>query len=89
MTLIKFAISSAFITGALTAGAFLTGTLVGNCLKKAEIVPKLKKLTIKKNQSASTKKLKIRIFSLNKFIKGDNYEKNNIFIWYFCISFDF
>ena len=66
MTLIKFAISSAFITGALTAGAFLTGTLVGNCLKKAEIVPKLKKLTIKKNQSASTKKLKIRIFSLNK-----------------------
>ena len=56
MTLIKFAISSAFITGALTAGAFLTGTLVGNCLKKAEIVPKLKKLTIKKNQSASTKK---------------------------------
>ena len=58
MTLIKFAISSAFITGALTAGAFLTGTLVGNCLKKAEIVPKLKKkLTIKKNQSASTKKV--------------------------------
>ncbi len=56
MTLIKFAISSAFVTGALTAGAFLTGTLVGNCLKKAEIVPKLKKLTIKKNQSASTKK---------------------------------
>ena len=49
MTLIKFAISSAFITGALTAGAFLTGTLVGNCLKKAEIVPKLKNSLSKKS----------------------------------------
>ena len=56
MTLIKFAISSAFITGALTAGAFLTGTLVGNCLKKAEIVPKLKKLTIKKKSVCLNKK---------------------------------
>ena len=56
MTLIKFAISSAFITGALTAGAFLTGTLVGNCLKKAEIVPKLKKTHHQKKSVCLNKK---------------------------------
>lgn len=55
MTLIKFVISSAFVTGALTAGAFISGTLVGNCLKKDQIIPKLKGLSVKKNSSASTK----------------------------------
>lgn len=55
MTLLKFFISSAFVTGALTAGAFITGALTGTCLKKNEIIPKLKKLTVKKNKDASTK----------------------------------
>ena len=30
MNLIKFAISSAFVTGALTAGAFMSGIIIGN-----------------------------------------------------------
>lgn len=55
MALIKFVISSAFITGALTAGAFISGALAGNCVKKGEIIPKLKNLSVKKNTSASTK----------------------------------
>ena len=34
MNLIKFAISSAFVTGALTAGAFMSGIIIGNVTKK-------------------------------------------------------
>ena len=42
MTLFRLAISSAFITGALTAGAFITGTALGYCAQKKKIVNKFK-----------------------------------------------
>ena len=48
MKLLGFAIKSAFITGALTAGAFITGTTVGMLLKKDKIIDKFKKMQIKK-----------------------------------------
>tara|TARA_B100000989_G_C19408368_1_gene413170 strand:+ start:556 stop:714 length:159 start_codon:yes stop_codon:yes gene_type:complete len=51
MTLFKLVLSSAFVTGALTAGAFLTGTALGFCAQKKDIVNKFKKLTIKKRSS--------------------------------------
>ena len=44
MTLFKLAISSAFVTGALTAGAFITGTALGYCAQKKNIVNKIKKI---------------------------------------------
>ena len=55
MNLIKFAISSAFVTGALTAGAFMSGIIIGNVTKKKDLVNNLKKMSIKKNKAASTK----------------------------------
>ena len=51
MTLFKLAISSAFVTGALAAGAFITGTALGYCAQKKDIVNKFKQLTIKKRPS--------------------------------------
>tara|TARA_B100000989_G_C19408910_1_gene413417 strand:+ start:366 stop:524 length:159 start_codon:yes stop_codon:yes gene_type:complete len=51
MTIFKLAISSAFVTGALAAGAFITGTTVGYCVQKKDVVNKLKQLTIKKRSS--------------------------------------
>tara|TARA_Y100000589_G_C26826053_1_gene495928 strand:+ start:129 stop:296 length:168 start_codon:yes stop_codon:yes gene_type:complete len=53
MKLIKFAIKNAFITGALTAGAFITGATIGLFVNKEKIVNKLKKSQFKKNKSAS------------------------------------
>ena len=44
MTLFKLAISSAFLTGALTAGAFITGTALGYCAQKKNIVNKIKQI---------------------------------------------
>ena len=44
MTLFKLAISSAFVTGALTAGAFITGTVLGYCTQKKNIVNKFKQI---------------------------------------------
>ena len=55
MKLINFAIKSAFITGALTAGAFLTGATLGMLVNKEKVLDKFKKMQIKKNDSASTK----------------------------------
>ena len=55
MNLIKFAISSAFVTGALTAGAIMSGIIIGNVTKKKDLVNNLKKMSIKKNKAASTK----------------------------------
>ncbi len=55
MKIISFAIKSAFITGALTAGAFITGAVVGTFLNKDKVIDKFKKLQLKKNNSASTK----------------------------------
>ena len=55
MKIISFAIKSAFITGALTAGAFITGAAVGSLLNKDKVIDKFKKLQLKKNNSASTK----------------------------------
>ncbi len=57
MNLIKFAISSAFVTGALTAGAFMTGIIIGNVTKKKDLINNLKKMSIKKNDAASTKNI--------------------------------
>ncbi len=55
MNIIKLAVSSAFITGALTAGAFISGAIIGNLCKKKDFLNNLKKMSIKKNKSASTK----------------------------------
>ena len=55
MKLLGFAVKSAFITGALTAGAFLTGATIGVLLNKEKALDTLKKMQIKKNKSASTK----------------------------------
>ena len=51
MNLLNFAVKSAFITGTLTAGAFLTGTAIGMFLKKDKIINKLKKMQIKKKEN--------------------------------------
>ena len=51
MSLFNFAVKSAFITGALTAGAFLTGTAIGMLLKKDKIINKLKKMQIKNKEN--------------------------------------
>lgn len=50
MNILKIAIASSILTS-----TFLTGAIVGQILKKKDIVNKLKKLTIKKNLSASSK----------------------------------
>ena len=42
MTIFRLAISSAFVTGALAAGAFITGTALGYCAQKKNIVNKFK-----------------------------------------------
>lgn len=49
MTILNFAIKSAFITGALTAGAFLTGASIGLLVNKDKAIDKIKKMQIKKN----------------------------------------
>jgi len=55
MKIINFAIKSAFLTGALTTGAFLTGLALGVFVNKEKAIDKFKKLQLKKNKSASTK----------------------------------
>tara|TARA_E500000178_G_C16916999_1_gene705356 strand:- start:204 stop:371 length:168 start_codon:yes stop_codon:yes gene_type:complete len=55
MKIIRLAIKSAFITGSLTAGAFITGAAIGMFFNKEKAVDKFKKLQLKKNNSASTK----------------------------------
>ena len=55
MKLINFAIKSACVTGALTAGAFITGATLGMLVNKEKVFDKFKKMQIKKNKSASTK----------------------------------
>ena len=55
MKFVSFAIKSAFLTGALTAGAFLTGAVIGSFVKKEKIIEKIKKAQIKKNTSAPVK----------------------------------
>ena len=48
MKLINFAIKSAFVTGALTAGAFITGATIGMLVNKDKVFDKFKKMQIKK-----------------------------------------
>ena len=55
MTMINFVIKSAFVTGALTAGAFLSGVAIGTLVNKDKVINKVKKMQIKKNNAASTK----------------------------------
>ena len=55
MTMINFVIKSAFVTGALTAGAFLSGVAIGVLVNKDKVINKVKKMQIKKNNAASTK----------------------------------
>ena len=43
MKLINFAIKSAFVTGALTAGAFITGATIGMLVIKKKFLTSLKK----------------------------------------------
>ena len=53
--MINFVIKSAFVTGALTAGAFLSGVAFGALVNKDKVIDKVKKMQIKKNRAASTK----------------------------------
>jgi len=53
MKIIKFVISTAFLTGAFVAGATFA-----KIAKNKNIIEKIKKITIKKNLSASSKKKK-------------------------------
>ena len=55
MKLISLAVKSAFITGSLSTGAFITGLLIGSFVKKDKVINKFKKMQLKKNRSASTK----------------------------------
>lgn len=55
MNIIKLAISSAFVTGALTAGAFMSGILLGSLSKNKDILNNIKKMSLKKNNAASSK----------------------------------
>jgi len=55
MTMINFVIKSAFITGALTTGAFLSGVAIGVLVNKDKVINNVKKMQIKKNNAASTK----------------------------------
>ncbi len=55
MKLVSFALKSAFLTGALTAGAFISGTAFGLFLNKNKAIERFKKMQLKKNSSASTK----------------------------------
>ncbi len=55
MKIIRFAIKSAFLTGAITAGAFITGATIGILVNKEKVINKFKKMQFKKNKSASTK----------------------------------
>ena len=55
MKLISLALKSAFITGSISTGAFITGLLIGSFVKKDAVVDKFKKMQLKKNKSASTK----------------------------------
>ena len=50
MTLLNFAIKSAFVTGALTAGAFLTGATIGMLVNKDKVMDKVKKMQIKRKK---------------------------------------
>ena len=54
MGLINLTIKGAFI-GALTAGAFLTGALMGSKTNRKKIIEKFKKMQFKRNASASKK----------------------------------
>ena len=51
MTLLRLAISSAFVTGALTAGAFITGTALGYCAKKKISLTNLNKKRLNNNSA--------------------------------------
>ena len=46
--MINFVIKSAFITGALTAGAFVSGVAIGVLVNKDKVINKVKKMQIKK-----------------------------------------
>ncbi len=46
---------SAFLIGALTAGAFISGVAIGLIVKREKIFSKLKKSQFKENRSSSIK----------------------------------
>ena len=54
MRLLPLSIKGAFLLGALTAGAFLSGTALGLIANKKDILNKFKKTQFKKNTSASS-----------------------------------
>ena len=74
MKLINFAIKSAFVTGALTAGAFITGATIGMLVNKDKVFDKFKKMQIKKNDSASTKQLDFEKLITSYIKKGVKHE---------------
>jgi|TARA_B100000123_G_C25489022_1_gene322675 hypothetical protein len=55
MKIFKCALKGMFFTGALTAGAFLTGVTAGLFLNKEKFLKKAKELQFKENKSASSK----------------------------------
>jgi len=52
MRLISLTVKGAFI-GALAAGAFLTGAIIGSKSNRKKLIEKFKKMQFKKNSSAS------------------------------------
>ena len=53
----KRMITKIALAGILTTGAFFSGLAAGVCLRDKKILDKIKKLTIKKNTSASSKNI--------------------------------
>ena len=86
MKLINFAIKSAFVTGALTAGAFITGATIGMLVNKEKVFDKFKKMQIKKNDSASTKQVDFEKLITNYKNKKELNMNKFLIALSFCIS---
>ena len=55
MKIISFALKGAFVAGAISAGAFISGTALGMIINKEKVINKIKNMQLKKNSAASTK----------------------------------
>ena len=74
MKLLSFALKSAFLTGALTAGAFITGTAIGMFVNKEKALDRFKKMQLKKiNQHQRNSLILINVIPVYNNI-GDCYE---------------
>ena len=65
MKFLGFVVKSAFLTGALTAGAFITGAAIGTVLNKEKIINKIKKVQLKKIIQLQLNNLEFLFFIIN------------------------